>query len=512
MRSVVPRWVLLALSASWGCEQGAASSSPCLRGGGDTLPLAWPGGAAIVVQQEAEQVRARGFSGAAAPLAEVVARAGDLTVRVAADAQGRFELWLPGRHETLELSSPPDAVPLRFRTREFDDAVACVVGEPVPVGTTPNDVEFANCGAGPKAMAVSSGDGTLEFPAQEADVGARSVAFPLDDRERGPVPWSVASKPDSALVAVSLFGQDKVALLDACEAAPLGAYEPRAADGGPWVVPVQPALQPSMPIDADDDGVVDPLITQMTLRAPEGVAFSADRLFVTYTNLIDTGPPALLGPGVLVSFLVVEDELLLEGVVVLPLQNPQAVITDELGAAWVSCSGALERRASGFSSASRGGLVRVSPDTLSVTQVIDLGDFAPGTPALIGEYLVVGSLLSAQVLRLPRDAVDASRAAAFSLGAEGLESIFEVRGLMGGLALVTEFGADALHVLDVAAGQLHPWPFLAPLTLRQGSDISRGLQAIAVHAPSSPGVPVAAALLGLSSEWVPLRFDEVFGP
>ncbi|MFZ9889857.1 MAG: hypothetical protein ACO3JL_20365, partial [Myxococcota bacterium] len=182
------------------------------------------------------------------------------------------------------------------------------------------------------------------------------------------------------------------------------------------------------------------------------------------------------------------------------------------GAAWVSCSGALERGGEGFSAASPGGLVRVLPESLSVAQVIELNDFAPGTPALVGDYVVVGSLLSARVLRIPRDASDTSRAVEFSLGTAGLESVFEVRGLIGGLALITEFGTDALHVLDVVAGQLDPWPFVDPIVLRPDDGLPRGLQAIAVHPAANPGVPAAAALLGLSSEWIPLRFDEVLGP
>ncbi|MFZ9887523.1 MAG: hypothetical protein ACO3JL_08475, partial [Myxococcota bacterium] len=309
---------LLVVSPPWGCDSMVTPTRLCSIDEGEPLPESWRGAAAIVVHREGDTVRVRGFSGAVPALADVVAEAGDVSVRVAADEEGRFDLAVPGQHDGVELSSPANGNRLRFRTRETDEALACVRGQPVSVGTTPNDVEFAGCHAGPQAITISSGDGAIEFPAPEGESGPPSVIFPLDQQGRGPIPWSAAVQPDGPLVAVSLFGQDEVALVNGCDASPLGTFAPRQPDGSAVTVAVSPSIYPPRPTDIDDDGVPDELITEMSLRAPEGVAFSTERLFVTYTNLIDTGPPALLGPGVLASFLVVGNELRFEGIVTLP--------------------------------------------------------------------------------------------------------------------------------------------------------------------------------------------------
>jgi hypothetical protein len=145
--------------------------------------------------------------------------------------------------------------------------------------------------------------------------------------------------------------------------------------------------------------------------------------------------------------------------------------------------------------------VRLDAASLTIEESLPLDDFAPATPAIHGEHIVVGSLVRGAI---------ATRAGTElrieSLGSEATDSLFEATLLPGGLALVTQFNTDELHVFDLDGDELHPWPFTAPLKVGPGGPGKRGAQLV-----TAAGLD-AVVVLGLSAELVPLSLRQVFGP
>lgn len=463
-----------------------------------------------------EGVRVRGFTGAAPPSSKIVISLNSKTIEVESDALGRFEGVLVTKGASSDealLTIAGDSTSVRVRP--VSGMEGCVARPPLVTGTTPNDLAVALCGGIPVAFTPNSADGALApTPLLPTNAGA-PVLFPADDEGRGANPYHVTLDTSGARAAVSLFGQDAVTLVDPCQGRVLDVAEPSASDGGPLVIDVTPAMDVEVPLDADGDGESETHIERMRLRAPQGVAFAGDRLLVSYTNVLQLGEHPRYGPGVVVAFDVMGDELHPAGHVVLPFDNPQGLTLDEQGRPWVSCSGPLGPGQTAFEALSDGGLVRLAPDTLELERVIPFGRFAPGTPAFDGDFLVVGSLVQPQVAVLPVAAGSVEQGQILPLpGGLRTESAFEAAALGGGLFLVTDFSSDVVHVIDALASEVDPWPFEGGIGVGPGGLAFRGAQAV-TRVPGftfGEDAPDAVALLGLSSEIVPLQIWQVLGP
>jgi hypothetical protein len=284
-----------------------------------------------------------------------------------------------------------------------------------------------------------------------------------------------------------------------------------AGPGETLVVDVEPPVELSTPLDADGDGAAETRVTRMLPRHPEGVAWAAGRLLASFTGLLEVGPPARYGPPVVMAWTLDGETLRPAGHTILPFDNPQSIAMDDEGRPWVSCSGVLERADGTFSASSDGALLRLDPVSLEVLQAIPLGDFAPGTPAIADGRITVGSLVSGRIAVLPTDASSLDDGTVLDLERPGTETLFDAAPIGGGLVAVTDFAADSLHVVDSVAAELHPWPFEAPIRLGPPSEVFRGAQAIATRRADN-GAPEGAALLGLSAELLPLRWQKVLGP
>jgi len=457
------------------------------------------------------ELRVRGFDDPAtssARLIETDTAAG--TVEVSPDENGRFDTRLSGDSATLWIDGTE--VPLRA-----DDAGACIVApDRFDAGTVPNDLVLVRCDGRLRAVVAASGDGALQL-IDTASGDTQTVAFPVDATNRGANPWHVAARSplagESPLVAASLYGQHRVALVDACSGTLIATAAAADSAGDDVIVDVIPAAALSTPLDADGDGATETTVGRMRLRHPQGIALAGDVLLATYSNLLEAGPPARFGPGVLFRWRLQGDRLSPLGATILPFQNPQSISLDVAGRPWISASGVLELRDGRFTAITDGGLLRVNAESGAIEQTVALDNFAPGTPAFTADHAVVGSLTSAvlRVVTLSGDTPDAE----LKLGGAGVESIFEVASIAGGLTVAAVFGTDQLHVIDPRGPTLHPWPFTAPIALGT-ADLARGAQAIAIAPPrsdtSADPEADAFALLGLSSELVPLRFWQGVGP
>lgn len=499
--------------------RGACTGALCLLALACTPPedpacLSEPGApiGPVAAQVIDGEVRVRGFDAAAASAGgDVHLETASSSVDVTPDADGRFDAVIDGADapgDTVEIDGVETAI-------RRGDPNTCVPGpERLTAGTVPNDVALVRCDEELYAVVAASGDGALHIISASSG-NTETVPFAVDEANRGANPWHVATQ--GSLAATTLFGQHRVALVDACGARVLATAAPTDEAGDDVLVDVAPAVPLATPLDADGDGSPETLVSRMQLRHPQGVGLVGDVLLATFSNLLEVGPPARHGPGVLFRWRVRDGSLTALGATVLPFQNPQAVALDADGRPWVSASGVLEQRDGRFVAATDGALLRVDSETGAVLQVFDLARFAPGTPAFTSDHFVVGSLTQ-PLLRIGhlRDGMQAVELAVDGAGGpDRVESIFEVATLSGGLVVAAEFGTDQLHVVDPRGPTLHPWPFTEPLDLGTG-DLPRGAQSIAIAPPRSDSVSVAEpdgiALLGLSSELVPLRFWQAVGP
>jgi hypothetical protein len=346
-------------------------------------------------------------------------------------------------------------------------------------GTTPNDVALSRCGQATVALVADSGEARLHA----IDVAdGRVVATTHFAEEQGPggarfaSPWAVAVTPDGARAAVTLFGQDKIAWVDPCAGVVLDV--------------------------AGLEGAV----------TPEPVVLAAGRVLVAWPNIRAFGlggDPPVLGAGVVAAYSVSGDVLTLEGAVELSCKNPQglAVVpaaggTADAGDVLVACSGPLARGPDGGQAAIEdGALVRLDARTLEVKHTVAAGRRAPGTPAVVGGRLVVGSLVDPLLCSAPLGAPALEDC--IRLPGADVEAIFEVVRWDEETALAAQFTRDALLVIEVPGTALRVRDAIA---VGPGGAAFRG--ALALDARRGFGRIDAVALLGLSAEIVPLGLQE----
>lgn len=343
-----------------------------------------------------------------------------------------------------------------------------------PTGTTPNDVAISTCDGRRVALVPASGDARLDvFDLAHGDLVASTFFPPLDGEggARFASPWSVAVTPDGARAAVTLFGQDLVAWVDPCRGEVLST--------------------------AGVDGAI----------TPQPVVLLEGRVIVAFTNIrafsID-GEPPVLDDGVVAAFHVGDDALVLDtAVTTTGLKNPQGLAAGA-GDVVVSLSGALARGPDGGQAAvTPGALLHLDGGTLATKSVIRAGTHAPGTPALLGTQIVVGSLVDPEVFAAPLadgDLDDVPPSAHLALDGPDVEALFEVIRWSADTALVTQFSADALRAVRVDAQGL---TLVDTIRVGPGGDAFRGLLAVDAR-PELDGDLQAAGLLGLSAELVPL--------
>ncbi len=368
----------------------------------------------------------------------------------------------------------------------------------VPVGTVPNDVALGACGGAPVALVPASGDGRLDVLELPCGTLVGSVLF-APEQGRAATPWAVAVDGERAWV--TLQGRHSVALVDYCAASVIA--EVRAAEP----LELEAPLHLSAPVDVDGDGTADTEVTRMVPRAPQPVVARAGVALVAFTNLLEPGlspeRPPLLGPGLLARLEHDGDGARVAGTTTLPCVNPQGLAWHG-DALWASCTGPLgPTHDATVAALGEGALVRVDPSTLAILEVIDAGDLAPGTPAVVADGLVVGSLLRPAIARVASGAL-----AEAAVPGRAVESLFECVPLDdgdGARAACTHFSGDRLVVVGGADAVLD---IVADIPVGPGGAAFRGAQAVALATPEARARGIGAAvLLGLSAELVLLPLE-----
>ena len=480
----------------------------------------------IAVGIHDDGIRVRGFTDAAPAGAILEIQYGTLVRQVETDALGRFRLALSANEVTnasattgaalsdlqIRVAGSVDATVFRVRADEGEN---CVVQEAIPTGTTPNDVVVHTCSGDRFAFVVHSSDGSVAAFSDSGKTTPPTISFPVDDNQRGANPWSIALDDEGTSAGITLFGQNSVAWVEPCTGRVRNIAEPKQADGTPLWIDIVPPVHLDLALDVDGDGTTEQYIERMLPRTPQGIVYVEGRWLVTFTNLLQVGANPIYGPGLVVAFGNENDKLVPVGHRILPCTNPQSITKAPDGSAWVSCTGALGPGANGFSTLSEGHLLSISASTLEITKVISMDTFGPGSPGFEGPNIIVGSLVRPQVALLSRDGTSIDDAHIIRLEeTERVESVFAAIPYLGGLVLLSEYGTDRLHILDVEEKALNPWPFENGIAVGPGGMAFHGLQSVALGTLGSATASTsdAFALLAQSHELVPLRLWQVMGP
>jgi hypothetical protein len=361
-------------------------------------------------------------------------------------------------------------------------------------GTVPNDVQLGRCGDAEVAIVPASFDARVDAIALEPSRGGEvlgSVFLGV-----GTNPWSVAGSADR--LWVTLWSTGEVALINTCTGEDAGRLDISE------VVEVSPPVTLRSPIDADGDGATESEVTRMTLRSPQAVVARGDEAWVGFTNLLEASAsasePPRLGPGVVARLAIEGGAPVLRELVTVPCSNPQGLALSD-DALWVSCSGPIGPDSAGRQGAHLdGALISLDPNTLEVQHHIDMARFAPATPALAGDTIVVGSLVTSRVALLSVTASSLEDAHVVTLPGAEVDSVFEVA-VRGTRVDAPVFSRDRLFSFDLDE---------PPATVSEsngrligaGGDPPRGL--LALDRP--PGFSVSGlALLTLSAEVVVLN-------
>lgn len=471
----------------------------------------------ILVAREGAKVSVTGLSSSVPPLAEVEAidETDESRATTTSADDGRFTLSFDADAGLERLTLLVDGERTGpFRVRDGSAARNCAIGSAIPTGTAANDVVMSRCGETPVAAVPVSTDSALDAVAIATQAAPLSdVGFPLDDDGRGGSPWHVASGPTAGIVAVSLRDQNAVALVDICE----GRVLATARSDVPPLITVDPPVTLSLPFDVDGDNSADATVREMLLRAPQGVAVSGDKVVVTFTNFLEaaTGDVEVqrLGPGIAVIYTIDDVDnptnLIESARLNLPFKNPQSLVAAPDGRVWASATGPLALQDGRCcTGGGESGLVAIDANAERIDHVMELTPFVPASPAFVGDDVVVGSLVRAEVRIGPANATTLAALDSLPLGElDVVESVFEVAVAPNGLAFAAVYGDDALWAIDVGRRTIAPPPLDFPLVFGPGAPNFRGLIA-ADFDENGRG----AAVLNLSAEVRPIDLRQVMGP
>ncbi|GEM_PF-4174500 len=479
----------------------------------------------MVVAQFESNIRMKGFATAAPPNTTIGYTDSEGTVHNhTSDEDGAFDFTinaggsaLPERVQ-ISFQVQNDSVTHNFRVRQLESDLTRVPQAPHATGQIPNDILIT----ADTLWVLASADALLQSfelsPEDEELRVSEDVYFPLDDHNRGANPYQMALHDSEKWMAVSLFAQQAVVIVNTDTFEEVARFPLSAIPAHQLPEP----LQVQTPVDADGDGLTETTITQMQPRFPQVLLWRGDTLWAATTNYLQfaTGPqnPAVLAPGTLLGFDWSNQELSLNQVLQLEHKNPQdlKVNGDEI---LIACSGVASTNADGIWQLQEpGALLSLDINAeQSIETVMLFDDFSPSTVNLTSDSIVIGNSIEANFALIPLTDAPTEKEVIILEATTATDSVFTSLDLGGGLLVVAQFGTDALWFYDLSQKELNPWPFTSPLVIspQLTNGIFKGLLRLQQR-PGKPGVDYSGwsvmALTSLSSEVVPLDFFEVMGP
>lgn len=392
--------------------------------------------------------------------------------------------------------------------------MSCDFSSSIKVGDVPNDLALLKKNNDIYALVISSNDAELQiFNLSAADLSKQVVKFFPDDKNTGARPWSLALSPNNDRVAVSLYDQDKIALVDLWSQKILKTAAAEI-NGIPVLVPVQLTKPLRKVFDAQKNGILSTEFKYMALRSPQGLAFVEDFVALSFANVLESAgmserESASYGPGVVALFANLNDELSFHSFIELPFQNPGAISSDGTGGLWISCSGLFGMKDARWQAVSEGGLVRavlaVGPKKeLLLERVLAFGGFAPAKIVFSENYIIVPSQTMAAVWIAKKNASQFSEGKITYLRTKNQMDLTNVSLLEGDRIAVSinssnkiisyQIGADLLAKKDGHEFELYE---------KNEDSLGRGASTSAFI--KKEGVFFGAVLLNISAELITLN-------
>lgn len=353
----------------------------------------------------------------------------------------------------------------------------------------PGPASSIQTGAGPNAMVVierhdqsllavaASLDSTVQFFSLPNLQPAGSVFFAPNRDKRSPNPWALAASPDGNTLAVSLYDDHSVALIDVAQRKIVATLMPTPA-----------------------------------ASYPTALRFVGADLFVLFTNRLAyaelNGLPSRYNEGTLVRFRLEQGAARFTGSVVLPCQNPAALEAESASTLAIACQGnAFFDGAHHMQLKEGAALIRVDTQSLNITSTIALSRFAPSQIVKHPDGLLMASAVKRQLLLMPTAAHSDDEAILLALNADNTDEPGYMSALFtqsSNKAIAADFKNDHLYSIDLRV-PFGPQALKAPLRLKANEDalLFRGPQALAQTENGRLYV-----LTSLSAEVMALQPDE----
>ena len=218
--------------------------------------------------------------------------------------QGEFDIELESTflpEETLSLTFHLENQTLEqpFRVRTAAEQKANLTETSIVTGQVPNDLEISS----DKIWVLASADSLMqEFGTDHSGqqvITERTTYFPIDDENRGSNFYQFAFNFEKNIVAVSLFTQHAVAIVELSSLSIIDVFHFTELP----LITLEESIVLSAPKDADNDGIAETSVSKMYPHYPQALVWQNDELWVGATNFLgfsSNGMPPQVAPGTLV--------------------------------------------------------------------------------------------------------------------------------------------------------------------------------------------------------------------
>jgi len=297
-------------------------------------------------------------------------------------------------------------------------------------GAGPNDTILIENGINPPLLVVAASmDSAVQFFELPSMKLKGSAFFKPNAEAISPNPWALAASTDGAFVAVSLFDDHRVALID------VGSRKIIQTIGVP------------------------------NAQHPTALKFMGNNLYVAFTNLQGfadfSGVPSSYGSGVLVRFSLSNGKLNYIESLTLPCKNPSDITFGQADRLTVSCAG------SQFFDKNKNlqlhdGAAVITVETvhdLNAAKTVALTQFSPSKIISNDDGFFLTSNLKRQILFLPGDAISDAAAVTLPLNHKAPDETGYVSAIVkrdNAFAFVADFRTDQIFGLDLRTRKLSP--------------------------------------------------------
>jgi hypothetical protein len=476
----------------------------------------------ISAAQTPHGIRVRAFDHATPPKTSIQISFGENAESLNSDDHGRFDVTLSPVNEDpsqidLQFQVNENTIVQTYRVRDLSEDASTMVQASVVTGQVPNDLHVTAS----ELWVVSSADALLQkFHRSQTETiitEEYSLYFPIDAQNRGANPYEIAFHPTLPIVAVSLFSQHAIAVVDTEKMQLLYTYPFNQLS----LIELEDSITIDTPLDVNGDQNLETEISQLYPRHPQALLWTEEGLWVAATNYLQfatNGSLPKAAPGTLLSFLWNNDVLNFNAQWQLNGYNPQDLKAED-DTLFILTTGMSHFDANGnWQAQSKAALWQkpLSSDT-AIQSIFQFDQFAPAKMTLTDGAFVFGHTLSAEIGILDRALPNAELDIVSVENNTHIDSIFSVLNLGGGLLAIAQYNQDQIWFYDLRERTLNPWPFNSPISISSylQQDIFKGLLKIATR-PGQPGVDYIGhtlfGLTGLSSEIIPIQLSNLLGP